>query len=474
VRALAAAALAGFGVMAAEILASRRLAPAFGASLTSWAALISVTLLLGAAGAYAGGRLARRRGGRDLGGAFLLAAGGSLAGLLGPGVVDALVERPPLLGALLASGALLGPVVVPLSAALPIAAASVPRGITGEVVGSLVAASTLGSLAGTLGAALVLVPDVGLARSAALLAAVHGGAGLLFLRGRGPAAALLLAGTAGALALPAGARDAWVRETAHGRVEVRRTATGGEVRVDGILQGAGSPLAAAPGSLLRARQHAGLLPWLHPRATTALQVGLGAGVLAKGLQAYGIEVESVEANPALLRLAREALGYDGVVHLDDGRRFLRLADRRFDLVLLDAFQGEALPAHLVTREALALARERLAPGGILYLHLIGRPAHAVTASVAATLRAVFPHVLATRSGVEDELQDLHLFASDVPLRVPPAPELLALGWRGDEPFDPPAGGLVLTDDRNPIDRMNEPLARALRRASRFPRTGRTP
>ena len=89
-RGATAAFLAGAGVMAVEILASRWLAPVFGFTLATWAWLISVTLLAGAVGAALGGRPSRRIPDRTLlGFAFVLAGlWVGLDALLGPWCMD--------------------------------------------------------------------------------------------------------------------------------------------------------------------------------------------------------------------------------------------------------------------------------------------------------------------------------------------------------------------------------------------------
>jgi spermidine synthase len=56
--------------------------------------------------------------------------------------------------------------------------------------------------------------------------------------------------------------------------------------------------------------------------------------------------------------------------LGDARLELRSApDAQYDLIVLDAFSGDAIPMHLLTREALALYLRKLAPGGILVFHI---------------------------------------------------------------------------------------------------------
>jgi spermidine synthase len=56
--------------------------------------------------------------------------------------------------------------------------------------------------------------------------------------------------------------------------------------------------------------------------------------------------------------------------LGDGRRRIaECADSRFDLIVLDAFSSDAIPVHLLTREAVSLYLRKLKPGGCLAVHL---------------------------------------------------------------------------------------------------------
>ena len=58
------------------------------------------------------------------------------------------------------------------------------------------------------------------------------------------------------------------------------------------------------------------------------------------------------------------------VALGDGRLTLeREAPGDFDILAIDAFSGDAIPMHLLTREALAIDRRHLAPGGVLAFHI---------------------------------------------------------------------------------------------------------
>jgi hypothetical protein len=104
-------------------------------------------------------------------------------------------------------------------------------------------------------------------------------------------------------------------------------------------------------------------------------IGLGAGTLA----AYGRPGDRIrfyEINPAVEPIAQNAFTYmresgaQTSVVLGDGRTSLaREPPQHFDVLVVDAFTGDAIPLHLLTREALALYRRNLAPGGIIAYHI---------------------------------------------------------------------------------------------------------
>jgi SAM-dependent methyltransferase len=106
-------------------------------------------------------------------------------------------------------------------------------------------------------------------------------------------------------------------------------------------------------------------------------VGLGAGSLACYARPgdewtfYEIDptVERIARDPKLFTLLRRCAPRARVV-LGDGRLALaRSRAPRADLLVLDAFNSESLPVHLLTREALAIYLRRLAPGGLLLFNV---------------------------------------------------------------------------------------------------------
>ncbi|HEX8720650.1 MAG TPA: fused MFS/spermidine synthase, partial [Pyrinomonadaceae bacterium] len=110
-------------------------------------------------------------------------------------------------------------------------------------------------------------------------------------------------------------------------------------------------------------------------------VGLGAGTTA----AYSRAGESwtfYEIDPAVVRVARDpelftylsacSAARPNVVLGDARLRLKEAPDGAYDLITLDAFSSDAVPAHLLTREALALYVSKLAPGGVVAFHVSNR------------------------------------------------------------------------------------------------------
>lgn len=107
-------------------------------------------------------------------------------------------------------------------------------------------------------------------------------------------------------------------------------------------------------------------------------VGLGTGAAAAYAKPgqkwvfYEIDpsVARIAGNPAYFRFLSSCKAAGVEVVLGDARRKLMQADdAKFDLILLDAFSSDSIPVHLLTREAIQLYMKKLAPGGVLALHV---------------------------------------------------------------------------------------------------------
>jgi hypothetical protein len=116
-------------------------------------------------------------------------------------------------------------------------------------------------------------------------------------------------------------------------------------------------------------------------------IGLGTGTLAAYARAgdaltfYEIDrlVREIAFDPAYFTYAVDARDRGATlrVELGDARICLDAVRRersqeRYDVILVDAFTSDAIPVHLLTREAIRLYLEMLAPRGILALHISNR------------------------------------------------------------------------------------------------------
>ena len=132
----------------------------------------------------------------------------------------------------------------------------------------------------------------------------------------------------------------------------------------------------------------------HPVSRGVAVIGLGAGCMASYIQPDQ-DWTFYEIDPAVIRIATDtnfftylngcARGTWRIVEGDARLRLQQAPDRSFGWIILDAFSSDAIPMHLLTRESVALYREKLAPGGLLAFHISNRylSLEPVVASLAA-------------------------------------------------------------------------------------------
>jgi SAM-dependent methyltransferase len=123
--------------------------------------------------------------------------------------------------------------------------------------------------------------------------------------------------------------------------------------------------------------------WNGPRLSggRVAVVGLGVGSLAwyatpgQEWTFYEIDpaVQRLASNPSYFTFLQECRASKLDVVLGDARLRLEEApEGHFDLIALDAFSSDAVPVHLITREAVELYLDKLAPGGLLAFHISNR------------------------------------------------------------------------------------------------------
>jgi spermidine synthase len=476
--------LSGASVLVLEILGTRVLGPFYGVSLFLWSALIAVTLAALAAGYALGGRWAERApsGGRLS--VVLVAAGAwvlAVPWLRGP-VVHAASGWGPRPAVLCSASLLFFPPLLLLGMVGPYAIRLATRRVeeVGRVAGDLFAVSTLASVAAAVATGFFLIPTLGVNRllivvAIALFAAAAIAAAGAVRTTAPPAIALVLAllglghaekPTPGVLAKV---------ESPYAELRVVESNGLRYLLVDGGAHTIVNPETGMPRqSYVYAAEIAADLS--RPRGRLLL-LGLGGGGTAGVFAARGWQVDAVEIDPAVPELATRYFDlrpYQARVIVGEGRQYLGRTRERYDVVFFDAFGSASIPFHLVTREAFAAARARLAPGGILVINVeaVGWQDPLVHA-LFATLRSEFREVVALPTAEPpDQLGNVVLLGSDRPLELSspdPLGDPVGTLSDDDEHFRVvcrhhawenryrPVHGRVLTDDWNPVDLRSEEI-----------------
>jgi spermidine synthase len=210
---------------------------------------------------------------------------------------------------------------------------------------------------------------------------------------------------------------------------------------------------------------------LNPDPSSILIIGLGGGTLPRTLGKLlpNADIDVVEIDPAVVRVATEYFGYEPNarqhVYEEDGRAFVRRTlrtDKRYQLIMLDAYDQQYIPEHLLTQEFLAQVRALLAPNGIVAANTFSTSR--LYQNESATYRAVFGQfynlksanrvILASNGTLPSVAQATHnaehFEAAFTALGFKPSAVLSLLSTRVD--WDPKAR--VLTDQYSPANLLN--------------------
>jgi spermidine synthase len=470
----------GSSTLGAEIAAARLIAPFFGDSTIVWANTIAIVLVALSIGYWFGGRLADRH--PHLGGLCVLVVAASvLLGVVpivaGPFLslsVDAFdsLSVGTFAGSLLGVLALVAVPVLMLGAVSPWAIRLKLRAVedSGETAGRMYAISTVGSLVGTFASSLLLIPLVGTQRTFLIFALLIALVALLGLNWRWAAAPLLLAAL---IAIPPGTikgdagdgRVVYETETEYQYARVVQFPDG--VRRLELNEGQAIHSIYRANTVLTGNYWDGLLvdPFAALRSPPkrVAMLGTAAGTTPRAYQHYlpDTTVDAVEIDGELLDIGRRYFGLRPGPKLNaitaDARPFLRRATERYDVIMVDAYRQPYIPFYLTTKEFFALARDRLAPGGVVAIN-VGHPENSdrLEKVLSATLRSVFGNV------ARDPMEPTNtiLMGSDAPLS---SGRLLEAAGSLDSDLRGPAtraaarlrpalgGGKVYTDDKAPVE-----------------------
>ena len=167
------------------------------------------------------------------------------------------------------------------------------------------------------------------------------------------------------------------------------------------------------------------LVFLNRKPQSALMICLGMGTTLRSLASWGIDVTAVELVPSV----KEAFGYyhadaskilalpNVTVIVDDGRRYLRRAEKTFDVITVDPPppMEAAASSLLYSDEFYSLIRSRLKPDGLLQQWIPEGDDLTRFEAVVTSLTHSFPYVRMYRSVAEE---GYHCLASTTPIIVP--------------------------------------------------------
>ena len=132
---------------------------------------------------------------------------------------------------------------------------------------------------------------------------------------------------------------------------------------------------------------------------SALVIGLGGGTIPSFLRKRfpNMKIDAVDIDPGVVEVAKSHFGFreDARMraHVADGRRFVEEAKERYDLVVLDGFGTDTVPAHLTTREFLDAVRRILTPRGVTIGNIWAREVNTLYDSMVKTYRSVYDDLL---------------------------------------------------------------------------------
>lgn len=474
---IATATVTGAIVMAMELTAFRLYAPFFGNSIYVWGSMISVVMLALAVGYSLGGWIADWKPTDTV--LYFVVLGSGVYQLLIVftmwAVLLKLWHMGDFAGPTLATIIIFAPPMTALAMTSPFVIRLLARaGHVGITVGRVFALSTAGSIAGVLGTSFYLVPRFGTRVTMEILcgASILVGAAGLMMRKK---LAMLLALLAAALfVVPAPKPPStliWSGDSAYNRILVlekdgKRWLVLNDSRFAQTVEMVGG---GSSGFYL---DEFALGPAVVP-AKKLLVLGMGAGGSIQAARAVApeIEIDAVEIDPEVVRVAGEFFGLPQNdpklrVHIADARPWLAgsAPNSKFDLVNIDLFQGGPyVPFYLTTVEFFRLVRSRMTDDGVLMVNVYDESAkHELLDAMGATLRKIFPSVekLSTAGGNHilfafREKRDILETAVRLKEGAGPAwvRELSTKAAGEIVDFEPGAGAVVFTDDRAPVEEM---------------------
>jgi len=395
---------AGMSVMAVELGASRLLAPYFSSSQIVWTIIIGTIMIAMALGNIYGGRSADKNPdpgrlyARILVAAVWIAAIPVLGKYIILGVSALLIFSVNSNFLILAAFAtcmvifvfplfLLG-TVTPSLAKYSVSTLEE----SGKVVGTLGAFNTVGSIIGTFVPTFVTIPSVGTSITFLIFAGILLVLGILYFVSAGKAAQrgsgkgkIIVSSICFLLCCALGYSDsfafwenhlAYEGESVYNYLQVKES-NRSVILSTNVLFGVQSIYMKNQGLTGMYYDYAMAAPLMvgekEPQDCEILILGMGTGTYATQCRKYfdAMAIEGVEIDDRITKLAREFfhLPEDVPVITYDGRAFLNAVDKRYDVIMVDAYQDITIPFQMSSVEFFTLVRDHLTENGIMVVNM---------------------------------------------------------------------------------------------------------
>ena len=479
---------AGMSVMAVELGASRLLAPYFSSSQIVWTIIIGTIMIAMALGNLYGGRSADKSPDPDkLYGRMLIAAVwiaaipflGKLVILLISALLIVTVNTNFLIWAAFLSCMIV--FVYPLFLLGTVTPSLVKFSVSslddsGKTVGTLGAANTIGSIIGTFVPTFVSIPAVGTAATFVIFSGILLLLGIVYFLSerRGTvkvivSAVLFAAASAAAFLLGFAFWDQTLTledESVYNYLQVREDDSKVALSTN-VLFGVQSVYIKNDALTGMYYDYALAAPLMleDPQAPHHMLIlGMGTGTYATQCRRYfdSFEIEGVEIDEKITALAHQYFALDPEIPVAtyDGRAYLAGTDRKYDVIMVDAYQDITIPFQMSTEEFFRMVRSHLTEDGIMIvnMNMTSERENGINAYLQDTISSVFDSVYTVNVARSTNRE---LFASQNPeiaarfeqnAAAVSDPDLASMMKRveiGLQRYD--AGNLILTDDKAPVE-----------------------
>lgn len=197
----------------------------------------------------------------------------------------------------------------------------------------------------------------------------------------------------------------------------------------------------------------------------ALILGMGSGTFAHQCSEYlqQVHCEGVEIDQKITDLARKYFDEpkSTKVVTYDGRAYLNAIDKKYDVIMVDAYQDITIPFQMSSVEFFQMIKEHLNDGGVMVvnMNMRGQTKGSITDYLTDTIQSVFPTVY---TADVPNTTNRELFASMSPDIKNNLDMNLALSSQNDEFTEmmaqvsdglvkQPGGSYILTDDKAPVE-----------------------